>query len=401
MLDLRVYLWGGLIARRSGNLYGDYFPYHHLRFTYPPAAALIFEFMSAVPLPALKVLFTAASITSIIGSLWLTWGLLGHRRSVGRLGAALSVASIALWLGPVQQTLQLGQINLLLMLMVLADFRLREDAWVKGIAIGLAAGLKLTPLIFIVYMFLTRRPRAAAVSLGTFALTMAISLILLPSQTHQFWFGRLFLDSNRAGNNAYVGNQSLHGMLARLTGDPSVSHLRWAVVPVIVGLSGLALAAWWSRRGYDAMGVLTCALTGLLISPVSWVHHWVWIAPGLTVTMEAAVGLQASMSPARRCLAWLCLTVLMVPFFTVPQSLVPGPMVQGHGLKDLQVLTSNSYVIVGLVLLCLAGWSLGGAKRRENQVLSDPVSEFSAHTLTLRTIQRASGGSANPAVTEE
>ena len=36
-------------------------------------------------------------------------------------------------------------------------------------------------------------------------------------------------------------------------------------------------------------GWLTCALTGLLVSPISWDHHWVWIVPALALLADAAV----------------------------------------------------------------------------------------------------------------
>ena len=186
---------------------------------------------------------------------------------------------MAVWLGPVQQTLDLGQVNLVLMLLVLADLSLPDRARFKGIGLGLAAGFKLTPLIFVLYLLLTRRFRAAAVALSTFAATIAASLVLLPGPAREFWFGGLFLNSRRTGNNAYVGNQSLHGMLARLVGETAASQLPRAALPVLAGLAGVLLAAWWSRRGQEAIGILTCALAGLLASPISWAHHWVWAAP--------------------------------------------------------------------------------------------------------------------------
>jgi alpha-1,2-mannosyltransferase len=354
LLDLEVYRWGGLIARHSGDLYGGHFPYHQLRFTYPPIAALAFAALSPVPLPALEWAFTAASIAALAATLWLAWGALGYRRLAGRAGATLLAAGVTLWLGPVQLTLGLGQVNLILMAIIVADLCLPDGTWLKGMGLGLAAGFKLTPLIFIPYLLLTRRPRAAAVSLGTFALTIIVSLVLLPGQARQFWFGRLFLDSHRTGDNAYVGNQSVPGALARLLGDASASHLPWAAVPVLVGVAGLAVAAWWSRRGYEMTGILTCALTGLLVSPVSWSHHWVWAAPALIVAVEVVLRWPSPLRPSQRWAAWLGLAALAAAFCTVPQDLVPAAVVQGHGTHGTQWLSGNLYVIIGLLALGLA-----------------------------------------------
>lgn len=248
MLDLQVYRWGGLMARHSGDLYGAHFPYHHLRFTYTPAAALAFAGMSAMPWLPLELLSALAGIASLTAVMWLTWGLLGHRRPAGRAAAALVAAGVAVWLGPVQQTLDLGQVNLVLMLLVLADLSLPDSNRFKGIGLGLAAGFKLTPLIFVLYLLLTRRLRAAVVALSTFAATIATSLILLPGQAREFWFGGLFLNSRRTGNNAYAGNQSLHGMLARLAGETAASQLPRAALPV------LAWPGCWSPPGGRGAG---------------------------------------------------------------------------------------------------------------------------------------------------
>lgn len=368
MLDLQIYRWAGLVVRHSGDLYGSHFPNHHLRFTYPPITALIFAMLSLLPMPVLGWLFTVAGIMSLAVVFWLAWGVLGYKPPAMRAAVTLLAAGIALWLGPVRQTLGFGQVNLLLMLVIIADFRLPDSSWAKGAGVGLAAGFKLTPLIFIPYLLLTRRFRAAGVSLGTFALTIIASLVLLPNQSSQFWFGGLFLNSGRTGNNAYVGNQSLNGALARLLGSESAARPYWLVVSVVVAALGLLLAAKWARRGSEMIGILTCALTGLLISPVSWAHHWVWVAPAIAVVIDLAVRHGPLLSSpqdalrepgrARRWLPWaygsLALALAM-PFFTVPESLVPMSAAQGHGTHGIQLLTGNVYVIVGLVVLGLLG----------------------------------------------
>lgn len=136
----------------------------------------------------------------------------------------LTAAGVALWLLPVQETLGLGQVNLILMLIVVADLCQPDTAWAKGAGLGLAAAFKLTPLIFIPHLALTRRFRTAGLSLALFGLTIAGSLILMPRQARQFWFGGLFLISSRTGNTAYAGNQSLNGALVRLLGSVPTAH---------------------------------------------------------------------------------------------------------------------------------------------------------------------------------
>ena len=355
MIDLQIYRWAGLLAVHSGDLYGGYFPHHHLPFTYPPMAALVFAVMAAIPMSVLRWLVTVTSISCLIATLWLTWGMLGYRRSA-RAGATLAAAGVTLWLQPVLQTLWLGQINLILMLVIVADLCLPDSARFKGVGVGLAAGFKLVPLIFIPYLLLTRRFRAAGVSLATFALTIAFSQVLLPAQSQKFWFGRLFLDSSRSGNIAYVGNQSLHGTLARLVSSQSAEKPYWLVVSMIIGVAGLLLAARTARRGYEMIGILTCGLTGLLISPISWSHHWVWVAPALVVAVDVAVRIRG---PSwRRWVRWAALATLAAPFFVLPEGLVPAIAVQGAREHGIELVTGNLYVLDGLVAFCAVGLTL-------------------------------------------
>jgi alpha-1,2-mannosyltransferase len=375
MLDLQIYRWGGLIVRHSGDLYGSHFPHHHLRFTYPPTAAMIFAVLPTITMPTLRWFVLIGSIASLIMTLWLTCGMLGYRRSAKRIGLTLAAAGIALWFGPVNQTLAFGQINLLLMLIIVADLSQPDARPAKGIGVGLAASVKLTPLIFIPYLLFTRQFRAAGIASATFALTMICSLALLPRQSARFWFSGLFLDSRRIGNNAYTGNQSLHGTLARLLGEAPAAQPYWAAVLALVGVGGLLLAARAARRGREMAGILTCALTGLLISPISWAHHWVWVAPALVVAVDMAIRAQ-SRNPrpgwppdddirwlsvwqrrlrSWRWALWAGVAALNLPFFALPQSLVPATVAQGTGAHGIELVTSNLYVFAGLAILCLEG----------------------------------------------
>jgi alpha-1,2-mannosyltransferase len=374
MIDLRVYQAGGLLALHSGNVYGTSLA-GNLYFTYPPLAALTFSTIATLPMATLRWLLTGASTGALIATMWLTTGMLGHRRPAARLAVALAAAGIALWLQPVWQTITFGQVNLILMFIIKADLCLPDTAFFKGAGVGLAAGFKLTPLIFIPYLLLTRRIRAAGVALGTFMLTIAMSAIALPGPSRQYWLGLLFLDSNRTGNTAYVGNQSLYGMLARLLGSPPGPY--WAATATVIGVTGLLIATWWSRRGQELAGILTCALTGLLVCPVSWEHHWVWAAPALILAADAGARLwrPEPVAPAfwggtrrptlpRRRRAWLAAAaVVAVPFFADPPSLVPASVVQGYGARGPQLLAGNIYVIAGLITLGLAGLALAGSRR--------------------------------------
>lgn len=383
MVDVQVYWWGGHMARLTGTPYqGAYQIYNlHLSFTYPPMAAAVFGLVSDLPLAVVKWLITCASVASLAGVMWLSWGKLGYRRSRGRLGATLLVAAIALWLEPVQQTLAFGQVNAVLMLVVVADLCLPDGNRLKGIGVGLASGFKLTPLIFIPYLLLTRRYRAAVVGLGTFCFTIAASDLLIPKAARQFWAGRMFLSVGRVGNVAYVGNQSLYGASIRLLGSVRAAHLYYLAGATVIGLAGLLVAAGLSRRGQELAGVVMCALTGLLVSPVSWSHHWVWIAPTLVVLTDLAVraGKAARLRPGRVAdrlaltaagLAVIAVLALYIayPFHAAPGAprlpagliwTVPQQALQGQGLTGYQELMGNLYALAGLIgLTAVAAWLL-------------------------------------------
>jgi len=366
MLDLHIYLRGGMAVRHSRDPYlYSYRPHTILYFTYTPLAAGIFAALSLLSLSLLKFLTVAGSIAALVLVLWLTCGKLGHQRSVGRLGATLTAAAVALWLEPVRQTLSYGQVNLVLMAIIVADLCMPDSRWWKGVGVGLTAGFKLTPLIFIPYLVLTRRFRAAAVASATFALTVIASFVLMPTAAHHYWIEGIFLNANRLGNVHYVGNQSLYGAALRLLGTAAAARPYQLIADVTVGMIGLALAAWASRRGQEMVGILVCALTGLLVSPVSWTHHWVWAAPMLVVLADFALRPPSFASPESwRRTCWFGVAAVALVFSGVIWA-VPEPAVQGYTMTGLEQFIGDLYVLAGLVGLGLTAALLVLTRRRD------------------------------------
>lgn len=287
MPDLRVYRWGGLLARHSHRLYDA--TIDGFGFTYPPLAAAIFAVLSVLSMPTLRWLSALSGLVALVLSVAIAGRMLGHRRAAISTGAALAVSAAALWTEPVLKTLWFGQINLVLMLVVLADLSQRDGRRWKGAAIGVATGIKLTPAVFVAYLIVTRRFRAAAVAAGTFLVTVAAGFAALPHESRQYWLGGLFLSPGRVGPVDWSGNQSLYGMLVRLFGGEHAARPYWIAAAVPIAAAGLGVAAWQSRRGEELVAVVTCAVTGLLLSPISWSHHWVWIAPVLVLAADRAL----------------------------------------------------------------------------------------------------------------
>ena len=122
-----------------------------------------------------------------------------------------------------------------------------------------------------------------------FAFTVLLGFVILPGDSRKWWFDGLFFQGGRTGFTGWAGNQSLDGLITRLTGSVNGARPAWIAAAVVVGAVGVTAAALLDRKGYPLPGLLMAALTGLLVSPISWDHHWVWIAPGALVAAHYAV----------------------------------------------------------------------------------------------------------------
>lgn len=326
-VDLAVYRSGGLIVRHVSPLYNphlasplyDWAGYGnlHLPFTYTPFAAIAFALISFVPWGLSQHLAVAADIIALLAALWVTLGGLGYRRDKVRLGATLLGAGAVFWTEPVLRTMYLGQVNLVLMALILWDLCQKDtenSRWWKGFGTGVAAGIKLVPLIFIPYLLVARKFRQAAMACAGFACTVVLGFVILPTDSGKWWFDGLFVQGGRTGFTGWAGNQSLDGIVTRLTGSINGAKPAWIAAAIVVGLAGVIGAGLLDRKGHPVLGLLMAALTGLLDSPISWDHHWVWVAPGAVVAGHYAA--QGWRRGARR-LALACgiVAVALVAWF--------------------------------------------------------------------------------------
>jgi alpha-1,2-mannosyltransferase len=366
-VDLAVYRDAGLAARRSPSQLYRWQEPSGLQFTYTPFAAAFCMIMSLLPLELLAWLMLAGSVAALLAAVWLTFGALGWH-GTSRVGAAAAVSAVAFWIEPVQRTLHTGEVDLLLMLLVVRDLAGRGRRW-QGAGLGLAAGIKLVALIFIPYLLLTGRYRQAGAAAGAFAATVAAGALLFPRASVTWWLAGAFLDARRTGFAGDLANQSLLGMTTRLAGTVPPAAA-WLVLAVLAGGPALMLAALVHRQGRPVHGWVICAVTGLIISPVSWDHHWVWIAPALAVLTDTAVRAQ----PARRAAWWASAGLAAIIFGAWP-SLWPGggaavpwgliwyapatPYDAGtvhpeYHWTGLQLLAGNLYLLAGFAILAAA-----------------------------------------------
>jgi alpha-1,2-mannosyltransferase len=334
MWDVSTYWWGGQRAARHAALY---YPGAVYSFTYPPFAAALFGLAADASADWLKAALTVGSSCALPVLCWLSLGAAGLRR---RPETVFAVTALALRTFPVSETLHLGETDLIVAALVAADVLGRRDGgWWQGIATGLAAGFKLTPLIFIIYLAITGRVRAAATAATAFAATVVIGLAVLPSASRTFWLDGVFLNARRIGIPANPADQSLSGVVARLGGHLDPARPWWLAAELAVGLAGIAIAARAHRHGGRLAGAVCCAITGLLLSPISWTHHWVWAVP-LLIALTAAAWRHRSPG-----YALAAITIAVVFSGKIP---MPWP---GHPLSLWPQLESDLYVLCGLAVL--------------------------------------------------
>ena len=280
-IDLDVYRIGGSAFVHGVNLYGS-LPAtaigKPLPFTYPPLAAIAFGPMSAFSLDTASTIMSVMTMVLLAVSVFVALRALVSMKFSTTLWSTAAVSAAAFAIEPVWSTFDYGQINVVLMCLVLLDVLTRRTPWPRGTLIGLVAAIKLTPAVFVLY-FLLRRDYRAAIATGlSFLAFTALAFVVTWSDSVQYWT-EVIVDSDRIGGPAYISNQSITGMLARLGMSDFSRTVVWLLLSSVV----LAIAVVAIRRALAAGEILLAlcvnAVLGLLISPVSWSHHWVWAVP--------------------------------------------------------------------------------------------------------------------------
>jgi alpha-1,2-mannosyltransferase len=293
--DLLVYRAAGRAILANHSLYApDFAAVNHspfgLPFIYPPFSALLFVPLAIVPAGLAKVLIVLLNAAAcaiffgiIVVAAVVDWGRLRSWRS---LTAPISVktatvvfagAVVFMLSMPIQATFDFGQVNLILAAAVALDVLVPRVIWPRGLLVGLAVAIKLTPAVFVGYFLVTRQWRALVVSVVTATSALALSWLVCPSDTARY-LTSMVVDSRRFGGLTFASNQSLRGVIARIPALDTMHGVIWAVAAVLV-LSLATIAIEVSRRSGDTFAaMLSAAFTGLLCSPVSWGHHWVWLS---------------------------------------------------------------------------------------------------------------------------
>ncbi|MFE6027855.1 glycosyltransferase 87 family protein [Streptomyces niveus] len=359
----------------------------------PPFAAILFVPVTWLPVATLKAVVVVGNVLLLALLVRLSWRFAAHRHAPTPVRFSLPpvpvpapvlswvpvllCVAVALWLEPVLRTVLFGEIGLALTCVVLWDLTRPDHALGKGFALGVVAGVELAPALFIAYLLLAGRPdavRAGLTALGSLIGTMLLGALVLPGASLDFWTLRVF-ETGRAGEGWTTDNQSLQGLFARAlhTTEPGVG---WAVACVVITFAGLWLARRAVvRKGLETWGILVTALTALLVSPVSWSHHWVWCLPLLAVLLAEG--------------RWRTAAAVALVFAARTFRLVPHEGGAELRLPWWQQPLASPYALLGLALLAYVAYRCHAPRTRMTlrQRATAPAGQLPASNSSASTIR--------------
>lgn len=280
--DLNVYRAAGRRLLDGRALYAT--GPRTLPFTYPPFAAVLSVVFAVLPPKVILFGFFLVNIAVLAFVLRVLFRpALARVPRWARPMTVLTLTAVMFWVRPVNDTLDWGQINLVLLALVLID-GLGLTRLPRGVLVGVAAAVKLVPGIFVGYFLVTRQWRAAFTAMASTLVCILVAFALAPSSSWTYWTKTLY-ESNRIGDSRYYSNQSLLGMVQRTVDERWVGAVWLLVVAGVIAWGFVRV-----RRAYDDGDVLAAlAITGLmgcLVSPISWFHHFVWVLPALAVLVD-------------------------------------------------------------------------------------------------------------------
>ncbi|MGW5672624.1 glycosyltransferase 87 family protein [Micromonospora sp. NPDC003776] len=333
-----------------------------LYFTYPPFAALLLRPFALLPLGATVAIFTALTVLGVVVTTrWLVTPLV-ERHDLPRLFSLTVAVLLVFAVESTRETITFGQINMLLVVLILADllFAVPHGRRWAGVGVGLATALKLFPGIFILYLLATRRWRAAVVASATATVATLLAAAVAPRDSWRFWTHELWA-TDRVGRTDYTGNQSLFGLLSRITAPEKPSQLPWLLLVLAVTGYGLWRAARAARAGDALAGLTLTGLVGGLVSPITWTHHLYWFIPAVVVLVDAALDADPHTPAGARRRRWL-FTLTAGTGFVIIYGVVTF---QDWGVAPARTdspgefVTRNAYVLLSLLLLAALPYRRG------------------------------------------
>jgi alpha-1,2-mannosyltransferase len=273
MVDLDVYRMGGLSVLRGQPLYSMVTqPPQLLPFTYPPVAAVFAVPLALMPWAVAQLVWVPFIYVPLAIVIWYAFRPLLARAGRWRVAVFAVLFVICAYLFPLRDEMRFGQVDMVLTAMVVADCAVVRPRWPRGALIGLATAIKLIPGVFIIYLWVSGRRRAAWTAVAAGAAWTLGAFLLVPADSVTYWTSAIF-DSGRLGSNAGTSNQSLRGLLLRFFLPGSAPGALWLGLALLVAVPGFLVARRLALDSYEMAGIAVTLLLGVLLSPVSWIHH--------------------------------------------------------------------------------------------------------------------------------
>ena len=365
-LDLDVYRIGAQAWMHGRALYGPLPPIAnglYEPFTYPPISAVVMAPLALISTTAAGVIMTAISLALLISVLALFLRATKLAAGRGSWKLAIAMLPLAVLIEPVRTTLAYGQINIVLMALVAFDCLLpstwftvrgRRVGWPRGALTGVAAGMKLTPLVFLLYFVVRRDWRGCLNLAGGFVVTTGLGFVFCPHDSWQYWTSTVF-QTNRIGPHVFSSNQSITGVLYRAHLTGGMENKAWLAACVVVGAIALLALYKTARQGKTVTVLALTACTELLVSPVSWSHHWVWAAPVLVCALLKGWRLRPKFGWRYFAIA----SAVTAVFLSEPQVWFPHTDNRELGWAWWEQIIGSAYVWVALVTLCVFAFRPG------------------------------------------
>ena len=341
MVDLEVYRQAGAVLLAGGDFYDLPGP---LQFLYPPFAAVLALPLALLPATVVQLGWTAAGALALVAIL--------HRFGLKGWVLSLAGSAVVYLVEPVVQTLTFGQLGIFLVALVVLDLAPGPRVFSRrllpeGALTAVATAIKLTPAIFVVYLLLVRKFRAFWVAVVTGVVVTLISFAVVPAASYEFWTRLAHGDTGLGHSIIYYTNQSVMADIVRIFGLGQTPAIVGLVLSAAVAVAGLWAATLWHRLGDVRLAVNLCGVAGLLASPVSWLHHFVWVVPlAMSLVERRPIG-RRRLPTWYLALGWVFVGwIVVAPFTDLPN----GADVELQWTWSQHLLASIT-ALVGLVLL--------------------------------------------------
>ncbi|MGP5246450.1 glycosyltransferase 87 family protein [Corynebacterium flavescens] len=334
-----------------------------LPFIYPPFGAFVM-----VPLTAFgwidndmagNIMIVLSNILVLVCLYFVFQAILPKRDLLWPVAACVWALDMAI--EPIRLNNDFAQINIVVMALVVLDLVPRRRWLPQGILIGLAAAIKITPLAILLYFLLRKEARPIFTALASAVVATVVAGLFRWQAFVEFFSTKLFAlgsGSNVGVATEYQSNSSIKGALQRLfssaesmEAQSTLLNVTWLVLSLVVIVCGSALILALLKRSMLVDAQLITALVMLLISPVSWSHHWVWLSLVLPVFIYRAWTWRHHTWVAGSLLtvlvAWLAMLV------TVPPKWWFGDAINVFAMPFYQEFLVDDFVWLALISVAL------------------------------------------------